>query len=118
MQWDGSGYAGFTAPDAATEPWISVNPNHAEINAAGEFDDPDSCTRSTSNSIAIRHENALVAAGDWQLIDADDQYVYAFTRTLGGEKLLVVVNMSRRTVDLPRDAAELVQHAEWPNRIS
>ena len=110
MQWDGSAYAGFTAPDAAVEPWISVNRNHTQINAAGEFDDPDSVYTFYKRLIAIRHENALVAAGDWQLIDADDQYVYAFTRTLGGEKLLVAVNLSGRTVDLPRDAAELVQH--------
>ncbi len=94
MQWDGSAYAGFTAPDAAVEPWISVNRNHTQINAAGEFDDPDSVYTFYKRLIAIRHENALVAAGDWQLIDADDQYVYAFTRTLGGEKLLVAVNLS------------------------
>ena len=42
MQWDASKYAGFTAPDAPVEPWTSVNPNHVEINAAEEFDDPDS----------------------------------------------------------------------------
>ncbi|MDK9934772.1 alpha-glucosidase, partial [Bifidobacterium catenulatum] len=38
MQWDASRYAGFTPADAATEPWIGVNPNHVEINAAEEFD--------------------------------------------------------------------------------
>ena len=31
MQWDASKYAGFTAPDAATEPWIDVNPNHVDV---------------------------------------------------------------------------------------
>ena len=108
MQWDGSGYAGFTAPDAATEPWISVNPNHAEINAAGEFDDPDSVYSFYKQLIALRHDMPVVAAGDWHLLDADDAYVYAFTRTLGDEKLLVVVNVSGRTVDLPAEAAGLV----------
>ena len=107
MQWDGSGYAGFTAPDAATEPWISVNPNHAEINAAGEFDDPDSVYSFYKQLVALRHNSPVVAAGDWHLLDADDAHVYAFTRTLGDEKLLVVVNMSGRTVDLPRETAEL-----------
>ncbi|RHM25664.1 DUF3459 domain-containing protein, partial [Bifidobacterium longum] len=107
MQWDGSGYAGFTAPDAATEPWISVNPNHAEINAAGEFDDPDSVYSFYKQLVALRHNSPVVAAGDWRLIDAADPHVYAFTRELDAEKLLVVVNMSSRTVDLPREAAEL-----------
>ena len=103
MQWDGSVYAGFTAPDAAKEPWISVNPNHAAINAAGEFDDPDSVYAFYKQLIALRHD----MPGDWHLLDADDAHVYAFTRTLGDEKLLVVVNMSGRTVDLPRETAEL-----------
>ena len=107
MQWDGSVYAGFTAPDAAKEPWISVNPNHAAINAAGEFDDPDSVYAFYKQLIALRHDMPVVAAGDWHLLDADDAHVYAFTRTLGDEKLLVVVNMSGRTVDLPRETAEL-----------
>ena len=107
MQWDGSGYAGFTAPDAATEPWISVNPNHAEINAAGEFDDPDSVYSFYKQLVALRHNSPVVAAGDWRLIDAADPHVYAFTRELDAEKLLVVVNRSSRTVDLPREAAEL-----------
>ena len=107
MQWDGSGYAGFTAPDAATEPWISVNPNHAEINAAGEFDDPDSVYSFYKQLVALRHNSPVVAAGDWRLIDAADPHVYAFTREFDAEKLLVVVNMSSRTVDLPREAAEL-----------
>lgn len=108
MQWDGSAYAGFTAKDAAVEPWISVNPNHAEINAAGEFDDPDSVYSFYKQLIALRHDMPVVAAGDWHLLDADDAYVYAFTRTLGDEKLLVVVNVSGRTVDLPAEAAGLV----------
>ena len=54
----------------------------------------------------------MVVAGDWQLLDADDAHVYAFTRTLGDEKLLVVVNVSGRTVDLPRESAELLAVAD------
>ena len=57
--------------------------------------------------VALRHNSPVVAAGDWRLIDAADPHVYAFTRELDAEKLLVVVNMSSRTVDLPREAAEL-----------
>ena len=109
MQWDGSAYAGFTAADAATEPWISVNPNHAEINAAAQFDDPESVYAFYKKLIALRHDNPVVAAGDWRLIDAGDQHVYAFVRTLEGHgTLLVVANLSGRTVDLPAESADLV----------
>lgn len=85
-----------------TPPWsrISVNRNHTQINAAGEFDDPDSVYTFYKRLIAIRHEKCV--AGDWQLIDARPVRLRTFTRTLGGEKLLVAVNLSGRTVDLPR----------------
>ncbi|KAB8286880.1 glucohydrolase [Bifidobacterium ramosum] len=111
MQWDGSTYAGFTAPDAATEPWIAVNPNHAEINAAAEFDDPDSVYAFYKRLIALRHENATVAAGSWTLIDADDPHVYAFVRELDGERLLTMINLSGRTVDLPAESVALLEGA-------
>ena len=38
MQWDDSEKAGFTDG----EPWIKINPNCKEINAASQLDDPDS----------------------------------------------------------------------------
>ena len=61
------------------------------------------CLLQAAHRAAPRH----ACRGDWHLLDADDAHVYAFTRTLGDEKLLVVVNMSGRTVDLPRETAEL-----------
>ncbi|WEV47336.1 alpha-glucosidase [Bifidobacterium sp. ESL0690] len=108
MQWDGGKYAGFTAADASVEPWIAVNPNHDVINAEAEVGDPDSVYSFYKRLIELRHTNAVVAAGDWKLVDAHDEHVYAFTRSLGGEKLLVAVNCSGQTVPIPRQAAKLL----------
>ncbi|MBM6700443.1 alpha-glucosidase [Bifidobacterium pullorum subsp. saeculare] len=108
MQWDASRYAGFTAPDAPAEPWIEVNPNHAQINAASEFDDPDSVHAFYKRLIALRHDNPVVAAGSWELVDGGNEQVYAFTRTLGARRLLVLVNLSGRTVDIPPESMELL----------
>ena len=112
MQWDASTYAGFTAPDAPTEPWIAVNPNHASINAAAEFDDPDSVYSFYKRLIALRHDNPVVSAGSWTLIDADDEHAYAFLRELDGERLLTIVNLSGRTIDLPAESAALTDAAD------
>ena len=38
MQWDDSPQAGFTEGT----PWLKVNPNYPEINAAGQMKDPES----------------------------------------------------------------------------
>lgn len=108
MQWDDSAYAGFMDADAAVGPWISVNPNHDAINAAAEVNDPDSVYAFYRCLIALRHENPVVAAGDWELVDADSEQVYAFTRTLGGERLLVMVNMTADETAVPAESAALL----------
>lgn len=108
MQWDDSAYAGFMDADAAVGPWISVNPNHDAINAAAEVNDPDSVYAFYQRLIALRHEDSVVAAGDWELVDADSEQVYAFTRTLGGERLLVMVNMTADETAVPAESAALL----------
>ena len=99
---------GFTPADAATEPWIGVNPNHVEINAAEEFDDPESVYGFYKKLIAMRHNSATVATGEWNLLAADDEQVYAFTRTSGDDTILVVVNLTDRSAGLPGEVAELL----------
>ena len=114
MQWDGSKYAGFTAPDAATEPWISVNPNHVEINAAAQCDDPESVHAFYKQLIDLRHRNPVVAAGDFRLLDASDRQVYSFVRALSSKdgqvakRLLVMVNVSGEIARIPSETAALL----------
>ena len=90
MQWDGSPHAGFTTG----EPWLAVNPNHTEINAEAARADPDSVFHHYRRLIALRHEEAVVAHGDFELLLADDERIYAFTRRLGDTELLVIANFS------------------------
>ena len=111
MQWDASAHAGFMAADATGEPWIEVNPNHVEINAAAAVDDPDSVYAFYKRLIALRHDNPVVAAGDWRLVDEADEHVYAFTRTLDGVTLLVMVNVSGDCVRIPAESAALLSAA-------
>ncbi|OFQ99350.1 glycoside hydrolase family 13 protein [Alloscardovia sp. HMSC034E08] len=110
MQWDASTYAGFTC-ETAQRPWIDVNANHVDINAAAEYDDPDSVYSFYKKLIELRHTNPVIAAGDWQLLDAANEQVYAFTRSLE-ETVLVLVNVSGKVVDIPSEAAALLANKE------
>jgi oligo-1,6-glucosidase len=103
VQWDASPNAGFTTG----EPWIAVNPNHAEINAAAERSDRRSVFHHYRRLIELRHEEPVVALGDFGMLLPDDEHVYAFTRRHGDVELLVLANVSGepRTADLP-DAAD------------
>jgi oligo-1,6-glucosidase len=99
MQWDGSEHAGFTAG----EPWLPVNPNYAEVNAAAAQADPDSVYHHYRALIRLRHEDPVVALGSFEMLLAGDETVYAFLRRHDGVELLVLANFSGDTVhaDVP-----------------
>ncbi len=90
MQWDDSEHAGFTTGT----PWIAVHPNHTEINAAAQVDDPDSVFAHFRAVIALRHDEPAVAHGDFTMLLPQDERVYAFEREWEGARLLVVANLS------------------------
>lgn len=90
VQWDASPHAGFTTGT----PWIAVNPNYPEINAAAQVDDPDSVFSHYRRLIALRHDEPVVAHGDFAMLLPDHDTVYAFTRRLGAVELLVLGNFS------------------------
>ncbi len=90
VQWDDSEHAGFTTG----KPWLPVNPNDTEINAARAASDPDSVHAHYRRLIALRHDLPVVAHGDFTMLLPDDPRVYAFLRAHEGETLLVVANFS------------------------
>ena len=91
VQWDASPTAGFTTGT----PWLPVNPDAAEWNAEAQRTDPTSVLAHYRRLIALRHELPVVALGDFTMLLPDHDEVYAFTRSLNGEALLVVCNLSR-----------------------
>ena len=88
VQWDDSPQAGFTTGT----PWIAVNPNYKEINAKAETADPDSVFHYYKKLIALRKENPIMVYGKYELLLADSEELFVYTRTLEHEKLLVVCN--------------------------
>ena len=108
MQWDAGPQAGFTTG----APWLPVNPNHVEINVAAQRDDPDSVLSWYRRLIALRRDEPTVADGDFTMLLPDDERVYAFTRRLGDVELLVLGNLSDRTVTAAVPDAEAWAGAE------
>jgi oligo-1,6-glucosidase len=105
VQWDAGPNAGFTTG----EPWLAVNPNHTEINAAAAVADPDSVFHHHRRLIELRHTHPVVVHGDYRLLLADDEQVFAYVRTLDGASLLVAANLSgeKALLDLGADAGLL-----------
>jgi len=93
MQWDESEHAGFTRGT----PWIKVNPNYKEINASEALADPNSVFHYYKKLIQLRKQNPVIVYGTYDLTLDSHEEIYAFTRTLEEERLLVILNFSRNT---------------------
>ncbi|MDR6611862.1 alpha-glucosidase [Leifsonia sp. 1010] len=101
MQWTSGPHAGFTTGT----PWITVNPNAAEINAEAEVADPNSVFAHYRALIDLRHRSEVVATGDYALVLPEHPQVFAYTRSLGERSLLVLANLSSEPATF--DAAQL-----------
>jgi oligo-1,6-glucosidase len=101
MQWDTSEQAGFTH----AVPWIKVNPNYKEINVSQALADPNSIFYYYQKLIQLRRENPVIVYGNYDLILDSHEEIYAFTRTLDEDRLLVILNFSKNTPEfnLPKN---------------
>ena len=101
FQWDDSENAGFSTGT----PWIMVNPNYKEINAKDQLERADSVFHYYQKLIRLRKEQEVIVYGTYDLLLPDSKEIYAYTRTLGEEKLLVVCNFYEPEVsfELPEE---------------
>lgn len=88
VQWDDSAHAGFTTGI----PWIKVNPNYAAINVKQSRADPNSIFYYYRELIRLRKRYPIIVYGTYDLILDSHEEIYAFTRTLGEERLLVMLS--------------------------
>ncbi|MCI2257053.1 alpha-glucosidase [Domibacillus sp. PGB-M46] len=90
MQWNDSENAGFSTG----KPWMNVNPNYKEINAEQAVADPDSVYHYYKQLISLRKCHEIIVYGEYDLLFEDHPQIYAFTRSYGGEQLLIVANFT------------------------
>jgi oligo-1,6-glucosidase len=103
VQWDASPSAGFTTGT----PWLAVNPDFAAWNAEAQRGDPSSVLAHYRRLIALRHTEPVVALGDFTMLLPAHEEIYAFSRSLDGDTLLVVCNVGRT----PQPLGELLPAA-------
>ena len=108
MQWDDTHQAGFTEGI----PWLSVNPNYVTVNAHAERADPGSVFHHTRRLIALRHELPVLAEGRFALLLGDDPQIWAVTRVLGDQTVVLVANCSSTPATVPEGSVPDVTGAQ------
>ena len=120
MHWDSSKNAGFTTAD---KPWFEINPNYTEINVKAESENEDSILNYYKKLLRFRKENDIVKYGDYDTVKTKGK-IFAYTRKLEGEKMLVVCSFSEKPIEFKApdnfdlSKAELVLSNYTDNKIS
>ena len=100
MQWAGNSHAGFTEGI----PWLPVNPNYVTVNAASEVEDPNSVFHHFRRLIKLRHDHPVIVHGRFELLLPDHEQIWALTRTLDDQVLLMIANWSSAPANVPPEA--------------
>ena len=93
MQWDASAQAGFTSG----EPWLTVHDNHSVINVEAQEADPHSPLNHFRALTSLRQQHKVLVYGDYELLFADHEEIYAYVRRYEGASMWVLMNFSANT---------------------
>ncbi|WP_404404944.1 alpha,alpha-phosphotrehalase [Jeotgalibacillus malaysiensis] len=104
VQWDDSENAGFTSGT----PWIPVAKNYKEHNAKKALEDRNSVFYHYQKLIQLRKDFDILTDGNYELLLADHQAIFAYTRNTENETLLVLNNYyaEETTFEMPESLAE------------
>lgn len=104
MQWDSSKNANFTSGT----PWLPVNENYKTINVAAEEKDPSSVLNHFKKMTQLRKDNPVLVYGKYTLLDPDHEDIYAYTRVLGDDRILVLLNFTDHDSSIDLDEIEII----------
>ena len=88
MQWNEEMNSGFTT----STPWISVAENFKEINVEKALEDKESVFYHYKKLIELRKTYDVLTEGEYAILDENHPKIWAYTRTVNDEVLLVINN--------------------------
>ncbi len=91
MQWDASPNAGF-AP-AGVRPWLPIADDYPTRNVAVQSQDPTSMLSFFRALTALRRAEPALSIGDYRSLDVDAEDIFAYLRTYGDSRFLMVLNL-------------------------
>ncbi|MFV0429534.1 MAG: glycoside hydrolase family 13 protein [Arachnia sp.] len=110
VQWDASPNAGFTSG----EPWIQVNPNYERLNAAAQYNDPDSVFNFYQRVIELRHRDPVIVDGSFEMLEVEHPQLYVYVRQLDNRRLLVAANLSNDPAEWSEPLGFVLLHNGGP----
>ena len=99
MQWDATKNAGFSNET----PWLPVHENHSTVNVLHQENDQNSVLNHFRKMVALRKDNLLLVYGNYAIIQDDHLTIYAYSRTLEDQQMIILLNFSEleSSISLP-----------------
>jgi glycosidase len=79
---------------------LGVNANHEQINVEDSQNRSDSILNYYKHIIALRKKEEIIVYGDYDDIEYKHKRIYAYKRSLNGEKLTVICNYSSKVLPI------------------
>jgi alpha-glucosidase len=115
-QWDATEHAGFTSGT----PWMRVNDDYKQWNAASQVSDPRSVRSFWKEALRVRKTNDVLVSslllmndiklmisiqiyGDFLNMTNGDEQIFAYTRSLGNTTALVILNFKAEEIQFSLD---------------
>lgn len=95
MQWDESEYAGFSK----VEPWIEVPLYGKNITVDSQLLNEKSILSFYKKLIALRKQMKVISEGNINFILENNEDVLGYIRSLEGERLIVVCNLTEKNLE-------------------
>ncbi|HET8827763.1 MAG TPA: alpha-amylase family glycosyl hydrolase, partial [Pelobium sp.] len=99
FQWDASENSGFTDG----KPWLKVNPNYTQVNSEAQENEPDSILNYFRKLINLRKKYRTLIYGEYQILDATNQSVYAYSREDENGLFIILLNFTSNEAEFNID---------------
>ena len=97
MHWSSEVNAGFST----VAPWIPINENFIQINAADQLKDEKSIYHFYKEIIQLRKNHETLIYGSYELLLPENPYVYMYKRSLDTAQYIIISNLSEENVMIP-----------------
>ena len=99
MHWSNNPNGGFSPADVKT--WLPVNPNYKDgINVKDQQHNPNSLLNYYKRILQVRKNTPALIEGDYLSLQNTAKDHVAFLRVSSGQTVLVILNLSPRSLDL------------------
>ena len=105
MQWDASKNAGFSS---AEQTWLPVHENCRNVNVVLENKEEDSLLNTIRTLLKIRNAVRVFQEGSLELLENLPEGVLGYTRSLNGEKIIILLNFDDKEKEFHIEATEVI----------